>query len=62
MLNLNLIRTQVLLAGTPGPLAEAAIRAIVTEAERYKAEGGEVVGAREVREARKILEGLRRKA
>ena len=61
MLNVNLIRSHILLAGTPGPLAEAAIRAIVAEAERYRQEGGGVVGAQEVREAREILQGLRRK-
>lgn len=38
MLNVSLIRSQVLLVSQPGPLAEAAIRAVVAEAERYAKE------------------------
>jgi len=41
MLDSNLIRTQVLLASNPGPLAEAVIRRICAEAERYGNERAE---------------------
>lgn len=37
-LNLELIRTRIHLSAEPGPVAEATIRAIVAEAERYATE------------------------
>lgn len=41
MLNVDLIRNKILMISEPGPLAEAVVRAVIAEAERY----GQEVGA-----------------
>lgn len=45
MLDVNLIRSQVLLVAEPGYLAEAAVRTIVNEAERHAAERAKDAGS-----------------
>lgn len=63
MLDQAKIRTMVLSISSFGPLAEAAIRAIVAEAERYAKERPPVPDAQEIRSAirgiRSELEALR---
>lgn len=68
MLDVTLIRNQILMIAEPGPLAEAVVRKVVAEAERYGQEEGAFIDKAQaarnlapIQEAKRTLQELLRK-